>query len=50
MTAREMSSNHWKGKGELEKSKTGDREDLKKNHVLSAENKDIERLIVQRSS
>ena len=31
MTARGMSSNHRKGKREFEKSKTGGREDLKKN-------------------
>jgi len=31
MTARGMGSNHQKGKGDFEKSKTGGREDLKKN-------------------
>ena len=31
ITAREMSSNYLKGKGELKKSKSGGREDLKKN-------------------
>ena len=31
LTARRMSPNHRKRKGDFEKSKTGDREDLKKN-------------------
>ena len=46
MTARGMGPNHRTGKGEFGRSKTGSREDLRRANMLSAEKKDIERLIV----
>ena len=43
-------TNHRKGKGRFEKSKTDDREDLMKTGVLSIDKKDTGRLLVQISN
>ena len=42
MTEREMGPNHRKGKGEFGKSKTGGREELKKNQCAFCREKTLE--------